>query len=105
MDPKVPLGSADKYFNNALKHLSLGSPSLYSQVIGHSIEIIKQEALDTEGKLKRDSWKNYYALVIIADGIINDLDSTMDLTVESSRYPISLIIVHAGTEDSLDLFQ
>ena len=41
----------------------------------------------------------YYILLIITDGLINDIDATIDEIVRASSLPISIIIVGVGDED------
>ena len=41
---------------------------------------------------------SYLILVIFTDGIITDLDSTIDKIVEASYYAISIIIVGIGND-------
>ncbi len=41
----------------------------------------------------------YYILLIITDGLINDMEDTTDEIVRASGLPISIIIVGVGDED------
>jgi len=41
----------------------------------------------------------YYILLIITDGMINDMDNTTDEIVRATSLPISIIIVGVGDED------
>ena len=41
----------------------------------------------------------YYILLIITDGLINDMDNTTDEIVRASGLPMSIIIVGVGDED------
>lgn len=41
----------------------------------------------------------YYIFLIITDGIINDINDTIDEVVRASGLPISIIIVGVGSED------
>lgn len=43
--------------------------------------------------------QHYYTLLILTDGIINDLDPTIDQIVRGSGLPLSIIIVGVGKED------
>ena len=42
-----------------------------------------------------DNFK-YHILVIISDGEIDDLQNTIDSIIESSKYPLSIIIIGVG---------
>ena len=41
----------------------------------------------------------YYILLIITDGLINDMESTIDQIVRATSLPLSIIIVGVGNED------
>ena len=41
----------------------------------------------------------YYILLIITDGMITDMDPTIDQIVRATALPISIIIVGVGNED------
>ena len=49
-------------------------------------------------KYKR-SENHYYILLILTDGVVNDLKETTDLIVEASSLPLSIIIVGIGDEN------
>ena len=46
---------------------------------------------------------NYYILLIISDGLIGDIDETIDSIIEASKFPISFIIVGIGADVSNDM--
>ena len=41
----------------------------------------------------------YYILLILTDGVINDMQETLNAIVRASRLPISIVIVGVGSED------
>ena len=41
----------------------------------------------------------YYIILILTDGLINDMEATTDEIVRASSLPISIIIVGVGNED------
>jgi len=43
--------------------------------------------------------QKYNILLIITDGVINDLQDTIDQIVNASRMPLSIIIVGVGRAD------
>ena len=49
-------------------------------------------------KYKRKE-NHYYILLILTDGVVNDLKETIDLIVEASNLPLSIVIVGIGNED------
>ena len=43
--------------------------------------------------------QKYFILLLITDGIINDMQKTIDEIVRASSLPLSIIIVGVGSED------
>ena len=43
--------------------------------------------------------KMYHILLILTDGVVHDMRQTIDLIVESSNFPLSIIIVGIGDSD------
>jgi len=41
----------------------------------------------------------YYIFLILTDGLINDMEATIDEIVRATSLPISIIIVGIGDED------
>lgn len=41
---------------------------------------------------------DYHILLILTDGVIHDLEATIDVIVESSALPVSIIIIGVGDE-------
>jgi len=41
----------------------------------------------------------YHCLLLLTDGEIHDMKETVDLIVELSRFPVSVIIVGVGNEE------
>ena len=46
---------------------------------------------------------NYYILLIITDGIIDDIHKTIDCIIESSKLPLSIIIIGVGNYINQDM--
>ena len=62
--------------------------------------ILKKVISNINKDLKyRKSENHYYMLLILTDGVVNDLKDTIDLIVEASFLPLSIIIVGIGNED------
>ena len=45
----------------------------------------------------------YHILLILTDGQMHDIRETIDLIVECSNYPLSIIIVGIGNEDFVSM--
>jgi vacuolar-type H+-ATPase subunit F/Vma7 len=43
--------------------------------------------------------QKYFILLLLTDGIINDMQKTIDEIVRGSSLPLSIIIVGVGSED------
>ena len=81
-------GIIDAY-HNAIKKVKLYGPTFFGPIIKEMIKIIKFES----------NISKYHILMILTDGIIDDIDSTIDELVEASFLPISVIIIGVGNAD------
>ena len=77
-------------YRNALNQVVLSGPTLFSHII--------RAASDTAVMSWRES-RTYTILLIITDGIINDMMDTTDAIVAAGRLPLSIIIVGVGNAD------
>ena len=50
-----------------------------------------------------DKTFNYNILLIISDGLIHDIDQTIDSIIEASKFPISFIIIGIGSDVTDDM--
>jgi uncharacterized protein with von Willebrand factor type A (vWA) domain len=50
-------------------------------------------------RINKDDLFEYHILMILTDGVIDDLQQTIDAIVEASFLPLSIIIVGIGNED------
>ena len=82
-----------KFYKESLDKIVFSGPTLFSPVINKVITNIKNDLKN------RPSENNYYILMILTDGIINDMVDTIDLIVEGSKLPFSIIIVGVGNAD------
>lgn len=77
-------------YRNALMQVQLSGPTLFSHVI------------NSASRIAQESWaesRTYTILLIITDGIINDMQDTKDAIVAAGRLPLSIIIVGVGNAD------
>ena len=78
-----------KEYRNAIRLVRLYGPTFFAPMIRKTIE-------------HRDLQKNenvYFILMILTDGIINDMKDTIDALVDASFLPISIIIIGIGNAD------
>ena len=89
-DPNIKYieGIIDMY-HNAIKVVELSGPTNFAPIIREMNKIIKEQ----KHKLK------YHILMILTDGIIHDLNETIDELVEDSFLPLSVIIIGVGKAD------
>mmetsp|Transcript_106698 Transcript_106698/g.309490 ORF Transcript_106698/g.309490 Transcript_106698/m.309490 type:complete len:679 (+) Transcript_106698:315-2351(+) len=87
-------GVLDAY-KMSLSQVGLSGPTLFSQLIGASAGLARNTA---DGQMG-----NYTVLLIITDGVINDMQKTMDAIVEAAELPMSIIIVGVGNADFTDM--
>ena len=76
-------------YHNAIKKVKLYGPTFFGPIIREMNKIIKLE----------NNKSKYHILMILTDGIIDDIDSTIDELVEASFLPISVIIIGVGNAD------
>ena len=89
-DPNVSYvqGIIDAY-HNAINQVELWGPTNFGPIIREMNKIIKEQ----NHKLK------YHILMILTDGIIDDMDDTIEELVEGSFLPLSVIIIGVGNQD------
>jgi hypothetical protein len=92
-DPNVRTidGVLDVYINN-MPNLIFAGPTFFAPIIRQTILNIRNS---------NNKWI-YNILLILTDGMINDMDDTVTSVVEASNYPLSIIIVGIGTSGDFD---
>ena len=76
-------------YRNSIRNIRLYGPTCFAPIIQKTIQHCYEQ-------------KNehiYFILLILTDGIINDMNQTIDALVEASFLPISVIIVGIGNAD------
>lgn len=90
-------------YKNALKVVSLNGPTFFAQIINYVNNMVEYEVKECKyfSLYAKNSQRmnKYYILLIITDGLINDMDPTIDQIVRASGLPISIIIVGVGDQD------
>ena len=93
-DPEVNgiQGIIDAY-KYTLSSCRLSGPTLFSEILSYSKAVAESQKQDYA----------YTILLIITDGVINDMRQSSDLIVESSTLPLSIVIVGVGGADFTDM--
>lgn len=84
-------GVLDAY-SSAIRQVLLAGPTLFTPVIHTACEFAGREP-------SAPGAQAYYVLLIITDGVINDMASTIGAIVHASRLPLSILIVGVGGAD------
>ena len=92
-----------KFYKESLDKIKLSGPSLLSPVIKKVIDNVNNDLEKMRAENNKEN--HYYILMILTDGIINDIQQTIDLIVEGSKLPLSIIIIGVGNADftSMDI--
>jgi len=72
-----------KRYSEITPFIQLSGPTNFAPLIRETIKIVKKT-------------RQYHVLLIIADGQVNNKQTTIDAIVEASNYPISIILVGVG---------
>ncbi|KAK6232808.1 hypothetical protein SCA6_002881 [Theobroma cacao] len=78
-------------YANALHNVTLAGPTLFGHVINTAAQIAGQT-------ISNDITK-YFVLLIITDGVLTDMQETMEALVRASDLPLSILIVGVGDAD------
>jgi len=78
-------------YQNSLNNYRLSGPTLFSE----TIETATTMSLEPQTA----SSQHYTILLLITDGVLNDVQKTIDTIVAASNHPMSIIIVGVGNAD------
>jgi len=78
-------------YRRALRKITLGQPTLFKELI--------EKAMEGARDSKNEGSGVYTVLLILTDGMINDMTTTLDLLSECAHLPMSVIIVGIGDGD------
>ncbi len=78
-----------KVYRECLDKLTFSGPTFFSPIIAKVLDNIR----------KTDNNMEYNVLMILTDGVIDDMDYTIDALVEGSFLPLSVIIIGIGDAD------
>ncbi|KAK9146822.1 hypothetical protein Sjap_006725 [Stephania japonica] len=78
-------------YSSALVNVALAGPTLFGQIIDRAAQIASQSVSHNQPK--------YFVLLIITDGVVTDLQETINSLVKASDLPLSILIVGVGNAD------
>ena len=89
-DPNIKnVNNIIKEYVNCCNKIDFACPTYFAPLIKKTINDIKQSK----------DILNYQLLMILTDGMIQDLEDSIEALVEGSFYPLSVIIIGIGEED------
>ena len=89
-DPTITgLDNLLEHYREGIKGTKMWGPTLFATVFRMILEYMNQNI----------HLPMYHILLILTDGCIHDLRETIDLIVECTSFPLSIIIVGIGDED------
>ncbi|GMI03527.1 hypothetical protein TrVE_jg11873 [Triparma verrucosa] len=86
-------GLLEAYRGVFAQGITMSGPTLFSSILASAKQRSEQLARSTPNQ------QSYSILLILTDGIINDMKQTIDTLVEASDSPLSVIIVGVGSAD------
>lgn len=91
-DPEVNgIEEVLEVYEQSVNSVSFYGPTVFSQMIETVISYASEDTTQEN--------QQYYVLLILTDGIINDMEATIDAVIRASELPISIIIVGIGEEN------
>eukprot|EP00903_Cladosiphon_okamuranus_P012541 g11743.t2 len=82
-------------YSTALNNVQLAGPTLFTEVLQTAMARANRPASQTD--------QRYDVLLILTDGIINDMQQTIDSLVAASNMPLSVVIVGVGQANFSDM--
>jgi len=91
-DPNINgLDEVIRTYNNCLNSVKLVGPTYFKFILKSIQDLVK--------KTISEEFFSYHVFLILTDGRIDDFAETIDLIVELSKFPISIIIAGVGNAD------
>ena len=81
-----------RFYQNTLSKIDLYGPTHFSHILEQINSLAASENIDQNNQ-------KFHILLHITDGIINDMQQTIDQIVRGSSLPLSIIIVGVGSAD------
>lgn len=83
-------------YHDCLHHVMLSGPTLLAPIISATAQIAAADGCSQDRQ-------KYYILLILTDGVINDMEQTKAAIVAASRLPLSIVIIGVGPADFKDM--
>lgn len=91
-DEVYGVGGILQAYNNSFANVKLSGPTIFNQIIRHVANSARQPPATQYNQV-------FQILLILTDGVINDMAETIDALVEASELPMSVVIVGVGNAD------
>ena len=79
-------------YKQGIAKIKLAGPTNFAPIINTAVNMAKDARVDQINQ-------QYFILLMLTDGMISDLQDTVDTIVRATAYPLSLIIVGVGNAD------
>lgn len=79
------------FYRKSMEKIEMNGPTFFAPLITKVCKQIKEE--------KDNKTNKYYILMILTDGLANDMTEVREIIVKASRWPLSIIIVGIGEGD------
>lgn len=91
-------GVLQAYFN-CIQQIKLYGPTYAAPIINH----VAKFAAAAQGEERQKGAHAYFILLMMTDGVLNDMGNTKHAIVYASKLPMSIIIVGVGSADFTDM--
>ena len=90
-DPNIHgIDNIIKYYRDSLKKITLSTPTFFAPIIK---KVINEINYDLSNKRTEN---HYYILMILTDGILKDMEDTINCIIDASKLPLSIVIIGIG---------
>lgn len=80
-------------YEGTIKSVQLALPVLYQQVLKFVCDIAQNEMSKSDGV---NGLKNYFVLIILMAGMIDDFQDTLNEMLKAANLPVSIIVINIG---------
>lgn len=87
-------------YRHALYNIRLSGPTVFAEIVQAAADHARDEAARCARMNKQQS---YTILLMVTDGVINDVQETLDALYQASSLPMSVVIIGVGAADFSDM--